>query len=161
MNLELVPSDSPVLHERCEPFNPRSPDFNLEALIVQMFITMKESGGIGLAAPQVGINKRLFIMNVEGEEFVCINPTVTKASKETNFLAEGCLSFPGKRVMVERPSVVTVRYQTSSGISKTKKLRGMKARCFQHELDHLNGVVMTDRGEAIDVPVQHPRPQDE
>ena len=156
MNLELVPQDSPVLHERCEPFNPRNPDFNLEALIIQMFITMKESGGIGLAAPQVGIDKRLFIMKVEDEEFVCINPAIIKSSKETDFLAEGCLSYPGKRVLVERPKVVTVRYQTPSGISKTKKLRGMKARCFQHELDHLNGVVFIDRGEAIDVPIQHP-----
>ena len=161
MSLELVPEDSKVLHERCEPFNPRSPDFNLEMLVTEMFITMKQSGGIGLAAPQVGVNKRLFIMTVEGEDFICINPSIVKASKETDFLAEGCLSFPGKRVLVERPSWVRVRYQTITGITKTTRLRGMQARCFQHELDHINGVTFLDRGKAIDVALQHSRSQDQ
>lgn len=157
MGLELVPEDSNVLHEKCDPFNPRSPDSQTEMLVTEMFIAMQENGGIGLAAPQVGINKRVFIMRVEEEDFICINPSILKSSKETDFLAEGCLSFPGKQVMVERSVWVRVRYQTITGMTKTVKLSGMKARCFQHELDHINGIVFTDRGEAVDVAIQHSR----
>lgn len=161
MSLDLVPEDSAVLHERCQPFNPRKPDFNLDLLVTEMFITMKEHNGIGLAAPQVGVNKRLFIMSVEGEEFICINPSITKAYKETDLVAEGCLSYPGKRVSVERPTSIRVRYQNITGITKTVKLSGMKARCFQHELDHINGVTFLDRGIAIDVSLQHSRSEDQ
>lgn len=156
MNLELIPQDDPRLHTKCTPFNPRSPDFDLENTLILMFQVMLENNGIGLAAPQVGINKRFFIMKIEGEEFVCINPIITKTGKDIAFMEEGCLSFPGQRVMVQRPSMVRVKYMTPKGLTKTTTFRGMKARCFQHEHDHLDGVVFTKRGESIN-DLQHLR----
>ena len=150
MSLELIAHDNPILHRKAKHFNPRIPEFDLRGTIIQMFILMKEQGGIGLAAPQVGLNKRMFIMLVEGEEFVCINPTILKASKDTETVIEGCLSYPGKNVAVERSKSVKVRFLTPKGLSRQMTLRGIKARCFQHELDHLNGITIPDRGEIID-----------
>ena len=154
MSLELIAQDNPILHRKAQTFNPRIPEFDLPGTIDLMFALMKEQGGIGLAAPQVGISKRFFVMKVEGEEFVCVNPTVLKYSKDKETVIEGCLSYPGKKVAVERSTTVKVRFLTAKGLSRQMTLRGMQARCFQHELDHLNGITIPDRGEIIDGDLQ-------
>ncbi len=142
--MELIPDTDPRLHLKCEPLNPRNPDFDLKSVLLDMFVLMREHNGIGLAAPQVGITKRFFVLQYEGESFICINPRVVKASKETQETGEGCLSYPGLTVPVRRPTVVRATYMEPSGLVRKHTFKGLLARAFLHELDHLNGVVLPD-----------------
>jgi len=105
--------------------------------------------GYGLAAPQIGVSKRFFVMNVDGIERIIINPTIVDNSSPFVSMEEGCLSFPGKRIMVDRPANIVVSYE--DGLTKGMfdnihvaclPMDGMEARCFLHEYDHLNGVTM-------------------
>lgn len=148
MNLELIPDEDPRLHTKAEMFNPRKWD-ELDATVEAMFNIMKEHDGIGLAAPQVGVMKRLFIMHVGFNKYVCINPKITRVGKETKLKDEGCLSYPDQSVMVERALEIRVSYQDAKGNNVKKKYSGLLARCYQHELDHLNGIVMSDVGTLI------------
>lgn len=161
MALKIIPDSDPILHTKCEPFNPRTIDFPLKETINEMFELMSESNGIGLAAPQVGLSMRFFVMEISGIKTACINPKITRSSTETSISSEGCLSYPGAKVMVTRPSSVRVEYKSATGAVRKKSLRGTNARCFQHELDHLNGVVIGDIGELVSVGIQHKGPEDE
>ncbi len=146
--LELIPDDDPRLHTKTEVFNMRlCPD--LGEMCDQMFEFMRAHDGSGLAANQVGMKFRFFIMDIDGKEYVCVNPRVIKRSKETEMLDEGCLSYPGQKVLVERAKEIRVSYLDRHGRTKTKKLTGLAARCFLHEYDHLNGVVMSDVGTVV------------
>jgi len=146
--LELIPDSDPRLHTKAEMFNPRKWD-ELDATVEAMFKLTKEHNGIGLAAPQVGIMKRLFIMHVGFNKYVCINPKITRYGKDTRLRDEGCLSYPEQTAMVERSLEIRVSYQDAKGANVSKKYSGLLARCYQHELDHLNGVVMSDVGTPI------------
>jgi peptide deformylase len=146
--LELISDDDPRLHTKAEMFNPRKWD-ELDSTVEGMFEIMKKHDGIGLAAPQVGIMKRLFIMHVGFGKYVCINPKITRYGKETSLQNEGCLSYPEQNVMVERSLEIRVSYQDAKGNNVAKKYSGLLARCYQHELDHLNGIVMSDVGTPI------------
>jgi peptide deformylase len=151
MTLELIPDDDPRLHSKAETFNQHQwPE--LQETVNGMFELMFSFDGMGLAAPQVGIMKRLFVMWNSGSstQYVCINPRVIKIGKETKVKNEGCLSYPGKTVLVERPTEIRVTYQNLRGTKVTKKLTGIMARCFLHELDHLNGITFFDVGTLID-----------
>jgi peptide deformylase len=149
MILELIPDDDIRLHSKAEMFNPREwPE--LKATVDAMFELMNKHDGMGLAAPQVGIMKRMFIIQIGfGKKYVCINPKVTKASSTTKIKDEGCLSYPEQDYLIERPTDIRVSYQDSKGTSVAKKFSGTMARCFLHELDHLNGIVMSDVGKLI------------
>lgn len=114
-------------------------------LVDQMISFMRKNRGIGLAAPQIGVSRRLFVMEVNGVQRACFNPEILISSDDLLEYVEGCLSFPGEECKIKRPSAVTVRYQTVTGDWIEETLDGMTARCFQHELDHLNGVTMHDR----------------
>lgn len=151
MILELIPTDDPRLHSTAETFNPHQWR-ELNDTVSAMFELMHSHEGMGLAAPQVGIMKRLFIMwnSNSSTHYVCINPRVIKLGKETKVKDEGCLSYPGQTVVVERPTEIRVTYQNLRGTKVTKKLTGIMARCFMHELDHLNGVVMEDVGTIVE-----------
>jgi len=118
-----------------------------EFLAGQMFSLMKKNYGIGLAAPQIGLRQRLFVMEVDQVKRVCYNPKVTESSADLTEYPEGCLSFPGDECKIYRASAVTVRYQNTQGIWIQEQLDGLAARCFQHELDHLNGITMHDRAK--------------
>jgi peptide deformylase len=150
VNLELIPDNDSRLHSRAEILNTHT-WLEFKETVTAMFTLMHAHDGIGLAAPQVGIMKRLFIMWNAGSStmYVCVNPKVIKVGKETKVKDEGCLSYPGQSVLVERPTEVRVQYQNARGTTVTKKLRGTMARCFMHELDHLNGVVMADVGTIV------------
>lgn len=161
MALKIIPDSDSILHTRCEPFNPRTTDFPLKETINEMFALMSESNGIGLAAPQVGLSMRFFVMELGGVNVACLNPKITWSSPELTTASEGCLSYPGARVMVARPKAVRVKYMTATGAVRKKSLRGISARCFQHELDHLNGVVIGDIGELVSVGIQHQGPEEE
>ena len=105
--------------------------------------------GIGLAANQIGLTKRVFVMGSEHipgfpKPFAVFNPVILNASEETALDKEGCLSYPDLWLSIKRPAVIEVRYQTSDGVVVEAALSGLIARCFQHELDHLNGICFVD-----------------
>ena len=154
MTLKLIPDEDPRLHRRCDVINPRkSPEelAPLDALLLSMFSLMREHGGVGLAAPQVGITYRIFIMyNPQTkEEFVCFNPKVLKEYPQTQTGDEGCLSYPGLTLPVTRANRVRGEWLDQNGIKRTKVFKGLMARCFLHELDHINGIVFTERAVGV------------
>jgi peptide deformylase len=114
-------------------------------LAQSMLRLMLASGGIGLAATQVGMRQRVFVMQVQGWQRSCFNPEITAASPELVEWPEGCLSFPGDRCIIQRPEWIDVRYQDYQGAWHSERFSGILARCYQHELDHLNGTTMWDR----------------
>jgi peptide deformylase len=117
-----------------------------EDIIPEMIKIMGK--GIGLAAPQVGMNKRFFIMKYQGEIISCYNPEITFKSKQKKALKEGCLTYPQGihgTVNIMRPVTVNVKFLDKYGIPKIWKLRGLEVKCFQHELDHLNGITIFNR----------------
>ena len=106
---------------------------------------LKELGdkGVGLAANQIGINKRVCVINVK-EPIVLINPTIVEKSKDKFAFVEGCLSFPFLFLMINRPKWVNVQYTDENGETVEEYLHGMSARIFQHENEHMNGYIFTD-----------------
>lgn len=123
-------------------------DDNLSTVTSEMLMVMRAANGIGLAAPQVGINKNIMVFNIEGEptqihehEVVFINPEIIAKSASKSIGEEGCLSFPNMVGKVVRHNWVEVRYQTLTGERLTTKLEGYTGVIFQHEYDHLNKVL--------------------
>lgn len=116
----------------------------LQEYCEQLSKTMKVNGGIGLAAPQVGDNVRIFVMNINGTEWTCINPKIQRTSFDKEFYKEGCLSFPGLRLNIQRPSVILATYFDYNGDEHTEEMEGLVARCFQHEYDHINGITFDE-----------------
>ena len=115
-----------------------------------MLITMYSSKGIGLAAPQVGIQKRLLVIDLNFEDpnaspMVFINPEIISSSASLDTYEEGCLSIPGVYLNVLRPSSIKVSYRDEMGRPKKMNADGLMARCIQHEIDHLNGICFVDK----------------
>jgi peptide deformylase len=124
-------------------------DDDIKALAKDMLDTMYDAPGIGLAAPQIGVMKRIVVMDLakEGEKpepLVLINPEITKFSDVVQTTEEGCLSIPELYYDVERPDAVTVKYTDLDGNEVIKDADGKLAVCIQHELDHLDGVLYID-----------------
>ena len=143
----IVTKEEPLLYKKSRPV--KSFDARLHQLLDDMAETLFASGGVGLAAPQVGVLRRAVLVietNVpEGEEeqlIELINPEIVESSGE-QYGAEGCLSFPDEYGLVRRPMDVTVRAQDRNGEFFTVSGTGLTARCFCHEIDHLDGVVFT------------------
>ncbi|MFC1756434.1 peptide deformylase [Patescibacteria group bacterium] len=120
-------------------------DPKIKKLIPQMIETMKENNGLGLAAPQIGESLRLCIIDEGGVLYVLINPKIKSKSKKQILLEEGCLSFPGKFLPIKRAEKVKVRYINEKGIKSKIKAEGLLARALQHEIDHLDGILMISR----------------
>lgn len=120
-------------------------DNKIRTLMDDMLETMYANEGIGLAAPQVGILKQVIVIDVEDEKvYKMVNPKIIKRSgKQTD--QEGCLSVPEKKGMVTRPLNVTVEYTNEEGQEVKLEAEGILARCICHEVDHLNGILFTDR----------------
>lgn len=114
-------------------------------LAQQMLSFMRANGGIGLAASQIGISKRIFVIDINGDVMQCFNPKIVWTNQDQSQSLEGCLSFPNEQTPVRRPESVAVEYQDHQGVWQQKQLSGLVARCFQHELDHLDGITMFDR----------------
>lgn len=129
-------------------------DAELKTLAEEMLMVMYAAEGIGLAAPQVGINKRLMVFNEHVDkpekEMVLVNPRITAVSPETDVLEEGCLSFPLINGDVQRHKWVDVEYFTLSGEKKQLKFKDYQARIFQHEYDHLDRVLFIDKLVPLD-----------
>ncbi len=123
-------------------------DGKLVRLVDEMFTTMYETdSGIGLAAPQIGVQKQIFVWDIDEAPRVIINPAITESSGEWVF-EEGCLSIPGLAVELVRPKQVLLEGVDLDGNPIQYEADELEARLFQHELDHLNGVLMFDRMEA-------------
>ncbi len=125
-------------------------DESVRDLARDMLRSMYAARGIGLAAPQVGVNQQLLVIDLDIEEastppIVLINPEVTAAGASCNTYEEGCLSIPKVYLDVVRPSVVEVSYRDENGRPRRIKADGLLARCIQHEMDHLEGVLFVDR----------------
>ena len=125
-------------------------DTDADLLESSMIDFMIKNKGIGLAANQIGLTKRVFVMgsySIEGfpEPFAVFNPRILNFSAEEELEKEGCLSYPGLWLSVKRPKTIIAEYQTSKGDLITCEMSGLIARCFQHELEHLNGVCFVDK----------------
>ena len=144
MGLRKILTDKePALHKVCKPVT--SFDSKLNKLLDDMTETLIDSGGVGLAAPQVGILRRVVLVDVgmeENEIVEFINPELIETSGE-QYGPEGCLSVPGKYGLVKRPMIAKVRAQDRNGDWFEAEGEELIARCFCHELDHLDGIVYT------------------
>ena len=118
---------------------------NVQELILNMLETMYKNNGVGLAATQVGSDLRLCVIETDGVQYVLINPQITAKSKTKIISEEGCLSFPGKFFPIARHKEVQVRYTDEFGKAAKLKGRDLLARAIQHELDHLDGILIIDR----------------
>ena len=138
--VRLVPDS--VLRKVAKPVKEMTP--RLQTLVKDMFNTMDSEDGIGLAGPQVGILKRIFTVGIGDIRLCFVNPEVLKTEGE--YLdVEGCLSIPGETGVVSRPQYVKVRAMNEKNIEFVIEAKNLLARCIMHELDHLNGVLFTDK----------------
>ena len=149
----LPPNDERVLSGIApfdiETFKKNEKDLTITDFCNNMFETMKNYGGIGLSANQVGKPYRMFVMgdNLQinkGQKWVCINPEITNVSKDTIRYKEGCLTFPFLFLDIERPQKVKVRYLNEQLETVEEEFDGIVSRCYQHELDHMYGKVFTE-----------------
>jgi peptide deformylase len=136
----------PFLRKRSEDVN--KIDDSLQELISDMLSAMEEERGIGLAAPQIGLSKRVIVASVEDRKFnrlALINPVIVRLSGETDVMEEGCLSLPGVNADVERSIEAVVHATTKNGRMVEISAKGLLARVLQHEIDHLDGILFIDR----------------
>ncbi|TCL00507.1 peptide deformylase [Shimia isoporae] len=129
-------------------------DADIRVLAADMLETMYAAPGRGLAGPQVGDLRRLFVMDVTWKEgdrtpMVFVDPVITARSDSSSTVEEGCLSIPDLMVPVARPSQISVVWRDENGVEKTGDFDGFSARCIQHEMDHLDGIVTLDRLDAM------------
>lgn len=165
---EIVTVPAPVLRRKAHKVTEFGKELN--ALIEDMIETMREAPGVGLAAPQIGVAERLIVIEyAEDEEnedaepnlYVVVNPEIVETNQETVPGVEGCLSVPRLVGEVERFTELTVRGQNRRGQPIKIKATGWLARIFQHEIDHLEGVIFTDRATRIWQPKEgDPVPRD-
>ena len=125
-------------------------DDSIRKLAKDMLITMYSAKGIGLAAPQVGVQKRILVIDLNFEDpesppNVFINPEIISSSASVDTYEEGCLSIPGVYLNVVRPSSIKLSFRDEMGRPKKMNAEGLMARCIQHEIDHLNGVLFVDK----------------
>lgn len=111
---------------------------------LEMYRVMREAKGIGLAATQVGLDISLIVLEDDGTPLILFNPLILHRSKELEYAAEGCLSFPDVYRIIKRPLEVTIKYRSEHNKMKYAVLKGLQARCLIHEVDHLNGKLMID-----------------
>jgi peptide deformylase len=152
---EIVTLPDPILRRKARKVS----DFGaeLQGLIDDMVETMREAPGVGLAAPQVNVSTRVIVVEFGDEEdedvpaklYVVVNPEITRQSKEVIIGVEACLSIPEVAGDVERPLAVTIKGQNRRGQPLKLKAKGWLARIFQHEIDHLNGVLFVDLAERV------------
>jgi len=138
----------PRLKKRCDPVTEITPE--IARLAEDMLATMYDAPGIGLAAPQIGVNRRVIVMDcvkepgVAPRPMVLINPVITWASEDTSVYDEGCLSIPDQYADVTRPAEVRVKWLALDGTEQEEQFAGLWATCVQHEIDHLDGKLFID-----------------
>ena len=138
--LPLFGEDYPMLLTVMPEYKGGFPSPSMVMLAKKMKMTMKLYGGIGLSANQCGVSERMFVIGTDEFQMVCINPKVIKKSETAVKNKEGCLSYPGLFLSIDRPDWIDVEYTDEFGNTKESRLEGVSAQCFLHELDHLNGI---------------------
>ena len=170
---KIVTLPEPVLRRKARTIT--TFDKNLQTLIDDMIETMREAPGVGLAAPQVNVSERLIVVEYAEEQeeeaegqlekpkklFVLINPEIVKSSADTLMGVEGCLSIPNLVGEVERHAVIQVKGLNRHGKPAKVKAEGWLARIFQHEIDHLNGILFPDRATRVWQPQDEVEPEQE
>lgn len=144
--MKLVPGNDPILRTPAPEFDFHNPPTDPIQLAKDMAAFMLEHKGIGLSACQVGLLYRVFVMKTN-PIITCFNPRIVDEDRHFVNLEEGCLSFPNLIVKIKRSNKIRVRYQLPNGTTETKVFMGITARCFQHELDHLNGILFYNRAD--------------
>ena len=157
MNMKLVEQTNPILRKVCTPFDFNEPVMDPYELAEGLHEIRRTDGGIGLAAPQVGIDTRALVIGMgnlqsEGTEDydqVFFNPVVISAEGNDTYMIEGCLSFPGLFVKVKRPETIILYWETEEGTGCDEKFDGITSRILQHEIDHLNGITFIKRANRF------------
>lgn len=140
----LVPASSPILSQRVSNFDFNNPPVDPMELSLSLLGHLRHYKGLGLSANQLGLPYRVFVL--EGDPaFVCFNPVITAVGDKEVRVEEGCLSFPGMYMKIKRPSAIRVRFQDPNGDFVTKKFSGFTAQLFQHEYDHMEGILYIQR----------------
>jgi peptide deformylase len=150
--LTLVLAPDPRLKAKTRPVEAKDRD-TIRALVPRMLATMYAAPGIGLAAPQVGLDLRFAVIDLQPDEkpapITLINPRIERASREEVTREEGCLSLPGHYAEVTRPETVVVAYEDIDGKPQRIEAEGLLATCLQHEIDHLDGILFVDHLSAL------------
>lgn len=141
---KLITFPNEILQKKTELVkNPLDPE--IQKIIPEMFKVMKEKKGIGLASPQIGLSLSLIVIEVEKRKMVLINPEIVSQSEKKIVFPEGCLSFPGKEFPIIRYEKIAVNYTDEFGKQCKVKTSDFLSIVFQHEIDHINGILMLDR----------------
>jgi len=147
--IKEIVTDLEKLSNRCDEVDVRKNNEAVRETVVELKQTLRESkNGVGLAAPQIGKKERIFVINFNGDIRAFINPIITQ-TKGMSINREGCLSLPGKEYLVPRYNQIEVMYQTALGKPESRRMVGMAAYVFQHELDHLEGITLADIGLEV------------
>lgn len=158
LRLSLVNENDPVLKQVTPEYQFTNTLEERQAIEEAMFSTMLANNGIGLASPQVGLPNRMFVMTMtDGTKLACYNPEVVENSEEISTSVEGCLSFPLLYLSVKRPETITGKFQNTTGTNVVQSFNGIDARCFLHELEHLNGIVFTTKVGAASLQIAKQR----
>jgi len=145
---KIITAGNPDLKRKALPVT--AFDKKLKFIISDMKKTLYEANGVGLAAPQIDLNMRVFVADDGESGFEAyVNPVWEPVGNETNVDTEGCLSVPGYVGLVERYTTVRIKYQDVRGKKKQKVATGLLARCIQHEIDHLNGILFIEKATAL------------
>ena len=142
--LSVYDENHPMLRQKIPEYPYALPSPVMTKLAKRLKMTMKLFGGIGLSANQCGVFERIFVIGTDQFQIACINPKIINVSSTINRSAEGCLSFPGLYLTINRPEWIEVEFTNEEGVVQQMRLEGLTERCFQHELDHLNGIRFVD-----------------
>jgi peptide deformylase len=142
--LPLMTEDHPMLRQKIPEYKGKLPTGMMTHLIKRLKMTMKLYGGVGLSANQCGVFERVFVIGTDDFQLACVNPRIVEIEGQPEKNNEGCLSYPGLFLKIERPSVIIGEWLHENGELKRARLSGITAQCFQHELDHMNGVRFTE-----------------
>lgn len=145
MIMEIKKYPDPILRRKAEKIDEITPEIKKLAEDMIETILNSKPEGVGLAAPQVGIAKRFFVAQMDGGPAVFLNPEIVKKSRKTEIMEEGCLSLPGIYLKIKRARELELEGVDINGKKMKIKAEGLFARIFQHEIDHLNGVLIIDR----------------
>ena len=150
--LKIIKEPDPILRKKSQPVD--RVDENIQRLMNDMLETMYNAPGVGLAAPQIGITKRIIVVDCARTDeppapYKMINPELIDTSKEEIINEEGCLSLPGHYADVSRPSTARVRYLDENGKQQIMDTEGLLAVCIQHEIDHINGILFVDHLSSL------------
>ena len=155
--MKLIQENNPILKKVMPDFNFDDPVMNPNELVEEMHKIRKRDGGIGLAAPQIGVEARVIVIGmgdlqsdgVEDFAKAFFNPEITEFSETQEYMVEGCLSYPGLFVKVKRPTEITFTYEDIDGTKFYDHLSGITSRIVQHEIDHLDGITFDTRANPL------------